>query len=114
MTTNALLRSVQERLDQAAHLLQGGQILQAESLCLGILKDWPGQLDATLHLAELALERGDGARAVEWMESAARSRPGDAQIGVNLAAAHLSAEQPARAAAVLEATLAMHPGHFVG
>lgn len=96
-------------LERAQRLARGGQVLQAELLYLAILKESPSSAQASLGLAELALQRGDAARAVQLLQPVVRAEPAQPQLALNLAVAHLADGQPASARDVLEATLAHTP-----
>ena len=100
---------LERRLGKARDFERSGQVLQAESQYLGVLKDWPRNVEAARRLAHFALIRGDGNRAIALMRSAARFAPDDAQLRVDLAVAHLAIEQTADAIRILEDAVTDHP-----
>ncbi len=99
------------RLDRALELEASGQVVQAELLYLGLLKQWPGCVDASLRVAELASQRGDEQRALDFLQAAARLDPTHAQLGIDLAVALGNAGRVPEAIKVIETTLASTPGH---
>jgi predicted Zn-dependent protease len=105
---------LEPRLTQARQLEQSGQVLQAEWLYATVLKEWPHHVEATRRLAQLALQRGDVARAVHLLDAAARAHPSEPQLGLDMAFAHLAAARPKAAVTTLESTLARAPGFYLG
>ena len=110
-TTAAWLET---RLRQARELDRIGRPAQAEASWAAILQAVPGQTEASSRLAQSALDRGDAARAVELLAPAVAAAPADAAIALDLACAHLAAQQPSQAIATLESALARTPGFYDG
>lgn len=110
MTTEHPL--LQTRLLQAHALEAAGHLGQAERALEGILTDWPLQGEALMRLSRLAQNRGDAARAVNLLEQALQQQPANPPCALDLAFAHLAAQQPQQAMAVLEAALANAPSFF--
>lgn len=103
---------LQTRLLQAHALEAAGHLGQAEGALEGILTDWPLQVEALMRLSRLAQNRGDAARAVNLLEQAWQQQPTNPPCALDLAFAHLAAQQPQQAMAVLEAALANAPSFF--
>ena len=104
---------LERRLEKARSFERSGQVLQAESQYLGVLKAWPRNLEAARRLAHFALMRGDGTRAIGLLRSAAQIEPSNAQLKVDLAVAHLASEQTTDAIRVLEGAVVDHPAFTV-
>lgn len=110
MTTEHPL--LQTRLLQAQALEAAGHVGQAEHALERILIDWPLQVEALMRLSRLAQNRGDAARAVDLLQQALQQQPANPACALDLAFAHLAAQQPHQAMAVLEALLATEPSFF--
>lgn len=106
------LQALEARLQQAGRLAEGGEVLQAELLYLAILKDWPQAVQAMRGLAQLALLRGDTARAIEVLGQAVAMHPDDLQLETDHAAAMAAAGRTKDAAFLLGALVARDPSLF--
>ena len=110
MTTEHPL--LQTRLLQAHALEAAGHLGQAEHALVRILTDWPLQVEALMRLSRLAQNRGDAARAVTLLQQALQQQPANPPCALDLAFAHLAAQQPQQAMAALQAVLAHAPFFF--
>ena len=106
------LLNLNASLEQAQRLAQSGQVLQAELLCVGILKDWPGQLQALRALADLAMQRDDAARAVQFLSEATQRHPNDPELALSYAAVLAKAQRVPEAQQWLEDVVAKSPKFF--
>jgi aspartate beta-hydroxylase len=100
---------MQTRLQSARAFADKGQVLQAESLYVAILKDWPESVEAGTQLALFAMNRGDPSRAANLLERARLHAPDDRQIALNLAYAYAHSRRPAAARNLLEQTVRRFP-----
>lgn len=101
------------RLAHAHRLEVAGQVLQAELIYNGVLKQGPGNIEAVTGLARLALRSGDSSQAVQLLQAAARMYPLNSQLGVDLAVALANAGQLPAAIKSIESTLAITSSHHV-
>jgi len=99
----------ESRLLNARQLAASGQVLQAEALYAGVLKEWPECMEAGVRLARFAMDRGDAMRAANLLERARLQEPNEPQIAVNLALAYAHSNRPAASRTVLDQTLAKFP-----
>jgi aspartate beta-hydroxylase len=97
------------RLVSARQLTSSNQVLQAEVVYAGILKEWPECVEAGVLLARFAMERGDAMRAANLMERVRMQEPNEPQLAVNLALAYAHSNRPAAARNLLEQTIATSP-----
>ncbi|CAN5320653.1 hypothetical protein BH11PSE9_BH11PSE9_19950 [soil metagenome] len=107
-------RELRLRFERARWLEQAGQVLQAELLYVAIVDDAPGHLPATHRLAQLAMNRGDFARATKLLRGAQQVHPSNSEIAIDLAVVQLEAEEPDQARNTLESTLARNPKFATG
>ena len=114
MSTNTFSSTLETLLRQARELDRSGRAVQAEVAWEAIFREQPGQSEAASRLAQFALDRGDAARAVALLVPAAIADPASTALALDLACAHLAAQQPALATATLETALAQTPGFFDG
>ena len=114
MTAPTASAWLETRLHWARELDRIGRPTQAEAAWAAIYEALPGQAEAAARLAQFAMERGDAARAIELLAPAALANPSDAPVALDLACAHLAAQQPMQAIATLEAALAQTPGFCDG
>ena len=96
-------------LDQALACEARNEVLRAEAIYQAVLRRAPGQADASLRLAHLALRRGQAATAVSLLEFALRLEPGHPQLGIDLAVALANADDLPAAISSLQASLGRTP-----
>ena len=106
------LLNLNASLEQAQRLAQSGQVVQAELLYVGILKDWPGQLQSLRALADLAMQRDDAARAVRFLSEATQRHPNDTELALSYAAVLAKAQRIPEAQQWLEGVVAKSPKFF--
>ena len=106
------LSDIDAQLVQAELLMQRGEVLQAELVFRRVLDASPGHKAAARALSQLALLRGDSARAAELLSELVRAHPNDAQLALGHAVALAEAERLREAIAVIEASLVVNPKHF--
>ena len=99
----------ESRLLNARELVDSNQVLQAEALYAGVLKEWPECIEASLRLARFAMDRGDATRAAIFLERARLQDPNEPQIAVNLALAYAHSNRPAASRTVLDQTISKFP-----
>ena len=109
MTLDHLGPDVRQQLEHARQLESGGQVLQAESRYIALLKHWPGCVEASMRLAQMALGRDDSIRAIQLLQAANRVSPGNAQLAVELAVLLAHAEQLHEALETMEVALGHSP-----
>lgn len=106
------LSDIDAQVVQAELHMQRGEVLQAELVYRRVLDASPGHKAAARALSQLALLRGDSARAAELLSELVRAHPNDAQLALDHAVALAQAERLREAIAVVEASLAFNPKHF--
>jgi protein O-GlcNAc transferase len=99
------------QLNQAVALHQAGRLDEAESLYRQIVKQVPGQFDATHLLGVIALQRGDLANAEALIGQALASRPKDAAALNNLGTTLLRARRLDEAREQFERATKAQPAH---
>ena len=114
MSTHTLPARLENQLRLARELDRSGRAAQAETAWDAILQATPGLAEAAVRLAQLALDRGDAARAVGLLAAAAAAHPANTALALDLACAHLAAQQPAQAIVTLETALARAPAFHDG
>ena len=112
MSTTHSASTLAARLAQAREADRSGRVAQAELLYLKLLKEWPDSADAATRLAQLAMQRGDAARAVQLLQAAADRRPADETLAIDLAVALVAADRSAHATLALESTVKLAPGAY--
>ncbi len=99
-------------LDHARRLTLSGQVLQAELLYVGILKERPGQLTALRALADIAMHRDEAPRALQYLTEAVRRHPNDQELALSYAAVLAKAQHIPEALQWLETVVAKSPKFF--
>ncbi len=108
------ISNLQERLGQAHQLARDGDVIRAELQYLEILKLWPTDPETLSAVADLALRRDDGARAIEFLQRAIQAQPKDLPLAMRYAETLASLQHTAQAVKVLETLLAGTPGFYPG
>jgi len=109
--TNATEAKHRQSLARAMQLEASGQVVQAELLYVGLLKQRPGDVDVSVRLAHLAQKRGDTERALGLLHDAARAHPDEIRVAVALALVLAHAQGLGPAIATLEAGLGRASDH---
>lgn len=98
-----------EQVEQAEALHRAGKFAEAERICRGALRDQPGDPDALRRLGLMALDRGQGAKAIELLARASRVRPDSAAIQADLGRALLRYRQFPSAVSALARAIELDP-----
>jgi aspartate beta-hydroxylase len=96
-------------LAAALALEAAGRLREAEAAAAALLRERPAHPGASSLAARLAMQRGDAARAVAWLEAAQRAHPDDRQVPMDLAIVQASTGHPRAAVSTLEALCAREP-----
>lgn len=101
--------SRRHRLDAATRLLKAGRLPEAEILIADLLNETPGDVDALLLSALLALARGEAAAAFTLLAELATQVPQRADVIGNLGVAHLALGRAEEALFCLEQAVQLAP-----
>ncbi len=102
-------RQSDPRVARAAQLASQGDALQAEMLLLAVTRDHPGDIHASVLLAQLALQREDVARAAGLLAGAEQQLAEDDPGRIDLAHLLLAAQEPPLAQRCVETLLRRTP-----
>lgn len=97
------------RLLEAHACARRGEVLKAELLYAGVLRDDQGCAEAARAIAGLAAHRQDWARALHHYQLADSSQPGDEATQIEMAQVLCQVDQPDAAAGVLRRALETRP-----
>lgn len=106
--------TVRAALARAHQHLADKNVLSAELELRALVEAAPDCAEAWLLLSELAAGRGDGARARECVDAAARHAPGVAAVALQRAQLQLAGGEQLDAVDTLAALLARQPKQYVG
>ena len=101
-----------KRFEQARHYVQGGHLLEAESVYHSILEQSPGHVRASSALAQLALLQGNAPRAIQALHDLVQVHPNDADLALDYAAVLADAGQLADSIAFVESLVTAHVSHY--
>lgn len=103
--------TLDEQLRQAAALDGAGQTQRAEAGYRAIAAACPGHPAATSRLADMALERGEVAQAIELLQHALRLHGSEAELALQLSFAYLAAGDGINARRTLQALTSLQPAY---
>lgn len=112
MTQTAPSPQIDNLLQQARQHDQNNEVLQAEQIYAGVLRQWPECVEAGMCLARYAMDRQDANRAANLLERVRAQLPDEPQIALNLAFAYGHSGRPGAARKVLDPLLARFPDFY--
>jgi Flp pilus assembly protein TadD len=100
-----------ESLQKAFDLHRSGQLEEAERMYRQVLAVEPANIHALHLLGVAAHQRGQHARAVEYIGQAVKLDPGQFTFHLNLSAAHMALGRVDDAIGALREVVRLEPGH---